>query len=90
MLRLGHLSLTPRTDNAHTQNTSNTSIQHTSGRRLLRSGGPNHSKSSSLSSVFLHPDQTNSLATPELLTLRVRWEHYGTRLEFTSDKPCSL
>jgi hypothetical protein len=56
-------------------------IQHPSGRRLLRSGGPNHSKHSCVL-VFLHHIRL-TLDSP--LVLRIRWVHSTTRLEFTSD-----
>jgi len=35
--------------------------------------------------MYLHLDQTNPLATAELLTLKVRRVLYATRLEITSN-----
>jgi hypothetical protein len=59
-LRLSQ-GLDPQTVHKHTQ-----AIQHSSGRRVLRSGGPNHSKSSRLSRVHPPFDQA-LLGLPQTL-----------------------
>src|SRR6185312_15928637 len=56
------------------ESTSNTTH---SGRRVLRSGGPNHSKHA-VFIVFLHLDQTNPSYPPEYSPSGFRRVHYAT------------
>ena len=60
-------------DEGNTRNTTH------SGRRVLRSGGPNHSKPA-MSIVFLHLDRTNPSYPPSTHPLGFRRVHYATRL----------